>query len=101
MLSEVLVQCGGGVNLIIIHSFTSLFNRYIQSLVEVNQAIVAWSFIYHLQALLSWINFDLNARRGSCARLLACVRLPLLPPQYIADNIGIIVTLILGSDYKI
>ena len=31
-------RCGGGVNLIIIHSFTSLFNRYIQSLVEVNQA---------------------------------------------------------------
>ena len=43
MFVELLVQCDGGVNLIIIHSFTSLFNRYIQSLVEVNQAIVAWS----------------------------------------------------------
>ena len=39
-----LVQCGGGVNPIIIHSVTSLFNGYIQSLVEVNQAIVAWLF---------------------------------------------------------
>ena len=38
------MQCGGGVNPIIIHSVTSLFNGYIQSLVDVNQAIVAWLF---------------------------------------------------------
>ena len=38
------MQCREGVNPIIIHSVTSLFNGYIQSLVEVNQAIVAWSF---------------------------------------------------------
>ena len=39
------------------------------------------------QALISWINFDLQTRKTSCAKLLACVRLPLLSPQYIADNI--------------
>ena len=39
------------------------------------------------QSLISWINFDLQNRKTSCAKLLACVRLPLLPPQYIADNI--------------
>ena len=39
------------------------------------------------QSLISWINFDLPSRKASAARLLACVRLPLLPPQYIADNI--------------
>ena len=39
------------------------------------------------QSLISWINFDLPNRRSSAAKLLGCVRLPLLPPQYIADNI--------------
>ena len=39
------------------------------------------------QSLISWINFDLQTRKTSCAKLLACVRLPLLSPQYIADNI--------------
>jgi len=39
------------------------------------------------QALLSWINFDLANRRKSAAKLLGCVRLPLLSPQYIADHI--------------
>ena len=39
MLLEVLVQCGGGVNPIIIRWVSSLFYGYIQSLVEVNQAI--------------------------------------------------------------
>jgi len=39
------------------------------------------------QALLEWINFDLAVRKGEASRLLACVRLPLLRPQYIADHI--------------
>ena len=39
------------------------------------------------QALMDWINFDFSTRKNDAARLLACVRLPLLPPQYIADNI--------------
>ena len=39
------------------------------------------------QALIEWLNFDLANRRDEASRLLACVRLPLLPPQYIADHI--------------
>ena len=39
------------------------------------------------QSLVDWINFDLPNRKSFAARLLACVRLPLLPPQYIADHI--------------
>jgi len=39
------------------------------------------------QSLLDWINFELSNRKSFAARLLACVRLPLLPPQYIADHI--------------
>jgi hypothetical protein len=38
------------------------------------------------QAFMDWMNFDLAARRPEAARLLACVRLPLLSPQYIADQ---------------
>jgi kelch-like protein 1/4/5 len=40
-----------------------------------------------IQAFMDWMNFDLAARRPEAARLLACVRLPLLSPQYIADFI--------------
>jgi len=39
------------------------------------------------QAFMDWVNFDFAARKGEVSRLLACVRLPLLSPQYIADNI--------------
>ena len=39
------------------------------------------------QAFMDWVNFDVTARRTEAARLLACVRLPLLSPQYIADYI--------------
>ena len=39
------------------------------------------------QALMDWVNFDFVARKCSVSKLLACVRLPLLSPQYIADNI--------------
>ena len=39
------------------------------------------------QAFMDWMNFDLTFRREEAARLLACVRLPLLSPQYIADYI--------------
>jgi len=39
------------------------------------------------QSLLSWLNYDLPNRQCDAAAMLACVRLPLLSPQYIADNI--------------
>jgi kelch-like protein 1/4/5 len=39
------------------------------------------------QSLVDWINFDLVNRKTEASRLLACVRLPLLRPQYIADHI--------------
>jgi len=39
------------------------------------------------RAFMDWINFDYTARKGEAASLLACVRLPLLSPQFIADNI--------------
>jgi len=41
------------------------------------------------QSLVDWINFDLTNRKSEASRLLACVRLPLLSPQYIADHIEI------------
>ena len=39
------------------------------------------------QSLMDWINFDYVNRKCEVSKLLACVRLPLLSPQYIADNI--------------
>jgi kelch-like protein 1/4/5 len=39
------------------------------------------------QGFLDWVNFDLGSRKEYASRLLACIRLPLLSPQYIADNI--------------
>ena len=39
------------------------------------------------QALMDWVNFDFTPRKEEVSRLLACVRLPLLSPQYIADHI--------------
>jgi len=39
------------------------------------------------QSFMDWVNFDYANRKCESAKLLACVRLPLLSPQYIADNI--------------
>jgi kelch-like protein 1/4/5 len=39
------------------------------------------------QAFMDWINYDFANRKADAARLLACIRLPLLSPQFIADNI--------------
>ena len=39
------------------------------------------------QGFLDWVNYDLTARKEYASRLLACIRLPLLSPQFIADNI--------------
>ncbi|KAK4882939.1 hypothetical protein RN001_006258 [Aquatica leii] len=45
-------------------------------------------------ALMSWINHDVLSRKPHIARLLALVKLPLLEPAFLADNIENVV----GSD---
>lgn len=37
---------------------------------------------------MRWIRHDAAARKGRAADLLACIRLPLLKPQYITDCVA-------------
>ncbi|XP_066584092.1 kelch-like protein 5 [Prorops nasuta] len=41
--------------------------------------------IFH--ALTTWLEYDLDNRKKDASRLLSLVKLPLLPPAFIADNI--------------
>lgn len=47
--------------------------------------------IFH--ALMSWINHDTTIRRSDIARLLELVKLPLLQPSFLADNVENVISL--------
>ncbi|ESO08187.1 hypothetical protein HELRODRAFT_75143 [Helobdella robusta] len=56
-----------------------------QLLSDENLNVSDETVVFH--ALVHWANHDVQARKHALGKLLACVKLPLLSPQFLADHV--------------
>uniref|UniRef100_A0A915KP29 BTB domain-containing protein n=1 Tax=Romanomermis culicivorax TaxID=13658 RepID=A0A915KP29_ROMCU len=61
------------------------YAMFTSDMVESNQKEISMQVF---EALIFWVRKDEENRRRNIARLLTCVRLPLLKPQYITDHVA-------------
>ncbi|XP_078033560.1 kelch-like protein 5 isoform X3 [Augochlora pura] len=74
------------VNVIKYQEFLLLSSKEVANLLESEDLNVpSEETIFH--ALMTWLEYDLENRQKDASRLLSLVKLPLLSPEFIADNI--------------